>query len=82
MKGKAFFLVCVFILAVFLSGILVGATIATQHQKFIHQQEVKAMTDQNLLVLERCENLRFALDNALGLRKPKAVPTARPGTED
>jgi len=82
MNGKTFFIVGVILLAVFLSGVLIGATIATKAQKEIDRQRIEAMTEQNLRVLERAENLETALRNALGINVTTAIPIARPGTGD
>jgi hypothetical protein len=81
MKGRIFFLACVFILAVFLSGILIGATIAAKAQRDIDNRKIEAMTEQNLRVLDRVENLQAVIANMLGLRT-KDVVMARPGAGD
>jgi len=83
MNGKTFFIVGVILLCVFLSGIFIGATIAAKAQREIDRQKIEAMTEENLRVLERAENLEIALRNALGLKKPtEAIPILRSGTED
>ena len=82
-SGQIFFLICILLLCVFLSGIFIGATIAAKAQREIDRQKIEAMTEENLRVLERAENLESALRNALGLKKPtEAIPILRPGTED
>jgi hypothetical protein len=82
MKGKYFFLVCIFILAVYLSGILTGATIAAKAQRDIDNRKIEAMTEQNERVLDRVENLNAVIENMLGLKRTKDIVIARPGTED
>jgi regulatory protein YycI of two-component signal transduction system YycFG len=83
LTNKTFVVVCFLLLCIFLAGILVGATIGTKAQKEIDRVKIEAMTEQNLRVLERVENLQLALDHALGLRKPmKDILIARPGEGD
>jgi hypothetical protein len=82
-SGQIFFLTCILILCVFLSGIFIGATIGTGVQRELDRIKIEEMTEENLRVLERDENLESALRNALGLRKPtEAIPILRPGTGD
>ena len=82
MNGKTFFIVGVILLCVFLSGVFIGATIATKAQKEIDRQKIEAMTEQNECVLDRVENLNAVIENMLGLRRTKDIVIARPGTED
>jgi len=82
MNGKTFFIVGVILLAVFLSGVLIGATIAAKAQRDIDNRKIEAMTEQNLRVLDRVENLNAVIENMLGLRRTKDIVIARPGTED
>lgn len=82
MNGKTFFIVCIIFLCIFLSGILIGATIATKAQRDIDNRKIEALTEENLRVLERVENLQLVLDNALRPRRAKDIIIARPGTED
>lgn len=83
MKDKYFFLTGILLLCIFLAGILVGATIAAKAQRDIDNRKIEAMTEENLRVLERLENLQLVLDHALSLRKPmKDILIARPGTGD
>jgi hypothetical protein len=82
MNAKTFFLVGVILFCVFLAGMLIGATIAAKAQRDIDNRRIEAMTEQNLRVLDRVENLNAVIENMLGLRRTKDIVIARPGTED
>lgn len=68
MKDKYFFLTCILFLCVFLAGVFIGATIAAKAQREIDRQQIEVLTEKNLQLYERVENIDKALRNALGLR--------------
>ena len=72
MTNKTFYLIGVILFCIFLAGVLVGATIATKAQKELDRVRIEELTEQNMAVLRRVENLGIALDNALGLRRREA----------
>lgn len=70
MKDKYFFLTCILLLCIFLSGILIGATVAAKAQKELDRIRIEELTEKNLAILERVENLQVVIGNMLGLKKP------------
>ena len=69
MTNKTFYLIGVILFCIFLAGVLIGATIATRVQRELDRVRIEELTEQNMAVLRRVENLGMALDNALGLRR-------------
>jgi uncharacterized protein YlxW (UPF0749 family) len=82
MKVRIFFLVCIFYLCVLLAGVYIGDTVGSKRQKAMDDERIQALTEQNLRILERVENLNAVIKNMLGLRRTKDIVIARPGAGD
>lgn len=86
MKSRIFllicFLVCIALFCALLAGIYIGDTVGSKRQKAIDDERIRALTEQNMRIYERAENLQVVIANALGLKPTTDMPIARPGTGD